>query len=184
MKLYTKTGDQGKTSLLGGKKVLKSSLRIDAYGNVDELNTFIGLLSDQGELMDDLKMELYWIQKNLFTLGSILATEAGASGFNLPEITDAEVTQVEQWIDVHDTKVPPLRNFILPTGHQIVSLAHVCRAVCRRTERSVVTLLTEEEIDPVLIRFLNRLSDYFFIFARVAGVRLGVQEVAWLPNKD
>lgn len=183
-KLYTKTGDKGKTSLLGGKKVSKADPRIDAYGNVDELNSFLGYLKDQKEVENRLKQQLYWIQEHLFTIGSILATEPGFSGFELPSISDTEVSQLEVWIDKFDGEVPPLKNFILPGGHPAVSLAHVCRSVCRRTERSVILLADNQEIDEVLVRFLNRLSDYLFIFARAIGHQLDVPEIPWSPNAD
>ncbi len=183
-KLYTKTGDKGSTSLLGGKKVSKSDLRIEAYGNVDELNSFLGYLKDQEEVESRLKQQLYWIQEHLFTIGSHLATEPGFKGFEIPKITDTEVSQLEVWIDTLDSKVPPLKNFILPGGHPAVSLAHVCRSVCRRTERSTISLAQNEEVDEVIIRFLNRLSDYLFIFARAIGHQLNVPEIPWSPNAE
>ena len=155
-KLYTKTGDKGQTSLLGGKKVSKADLRIEAYGNVDELNSFIGHLKDQEEVENRLKQQLYWIQEHLFTIGSILATEEGFKGFELPKVTTTEVSQLEVWIDKFDGQVPPLKNFILPGGHPAVSLAHICRTVCRRTERSVIALSDEAEVDQVILQFMNR----------------------------
>lgn len=183
-KLYTKTGDKGTTSLLGGKKVSKSDLRIESYGNVDELNSFLGYLKDHPEVQNRLKQQIYWIQEHLFTIGSILATEPGFSGFELPKITETEVNQLEVWIDKYDEEVPPLKNFILPGGHQAVSLSHVCRSVCRRTERSVIALSKVEEVDDVVLRFLNRLSDYLFIFARVLSHRLEVTEIPWSPGAE
>ena len=184
LKLYTKTGDKGKTSLLGGKKVSKDDLRIDAYGNVDELNAFTGLLKDQEGMDNALDEQLYWVQDRLFTIGSLLATEANFTGFELPSVKEGDVKQLEQWIDVHEAEVPPLKNFILPGGHPSVSSAHVCRTVCRRTERSIISLAASAEIDPLILQFINRLSDYFFIFARVLSVRLKVAEVPWSPAKD
>lgn len=181
-KLYTKTGDKGNTSLLGGKKVSKSHNRIEAYGNVDELNSFIGLLKDQPEVETRLKQQLYWIQETLFSLGSILATETGFKGFKLPEITSIEITQIEQWIDHYSSKVPELKNFILPGGHAAVSVCHVCRTVCRRTERSVIKLGESEPLDENIIPFLNRLSDYFFILARKIAQDLNVPETPWVPG--
>ncbi len=183
-KLYTKTGDKGTTSLLGGKKIPKSDLRIEAYGNVDELNSFLGMLKDQDEVENRLKQQIYWIQEHLFTIGSLLATEPGFTGFELPKITDTEVTQLEVWIDKFDSELPPLKNFILPGGHQAVSLSHVCRSVCRRAERSIIALGNGEDIDEVIIRFVNRLSDYLFIFARVIGKHLNVPETPWSPNEE
>ncbi len=182
-KLYTKTGDKGKTSLLGGQKVFKSDLRIEAYGNVDELNSFLGCLKDLHELEDSLKKQVSWIQEHLFTIGSVLATEPGFTGFEIPNISEREVTQLEVWIDKYDAGLRPLSNFILPGGHPVVSLCHVCRCVCRRAERSVVALTNDEQVDDVVLRFLNRLSDYLFIFARAIGHRLEVPETPWLPDK-
>ncbi len=181
-KLYTKTGDKGKTSLLGGKKVLKSHERIDAYGSVDELNSFIGLLKDKDSVETRIKHQLYWIQEALFTLGSQLATESDFSGFEIPKITGVEIMQVEQWIDHYDGQVPPLKNFILPGGHEAVSLCHVCRTVCRRAERNVTKLNENEELDENILPFLNRLSDYFFILARKIGHDLNVPETPWTPG--
>ncbi len=183
-KLYTKTGDKGQTSLLGGRKVSKSNIRIEAYGNVDELNSFIGHLKDHEAVENRLKQELYWIQEHLFTIGSNLASDPDFSGFELPSISETEVAQLEVWIDEFDAEVPPLKNFILPGGHPAVSLSHVCRTVCRRTERSVILLADSEKIDEVIIKFMNRLSDYFFIFARVLGQILEVPEVPWSPSTD
>lgn len=184
IKLYTKTGDKGQTSLLGGKKVSKADLRIEAYGNVDELNSFIGLLHDQQEVENTLKKQLSWTQNHLFNIGSILATEEDFKGFKLPKVSEAEVNQLEKWIDEFDSEVPPLKNFILPGGHQAVSFSHVCRTVCRRTERSIISLANSAQIDPLILQFINRLSDYFFIFARVLSVRLKVEEVPWSSAKD
>lgn len=182
LKIYTKAGDQGKTSLLGGKKVSKSHFRIDAYGNVDELNAFIGLLKDQQEIESRLKQQLYWIQEHLFTIGSLLASESDFSGFELPKISAAEVKQLEVWIDKYSGELPELKNFILPGGHPVVSLCHVCRTVCRRTERAIEALNVEEAVDELIIQFINRLSDYFFIFARKLGSELKVKEVPWTPK--
>ena len=184
IKLYTKTGDRGQTSLLGGKKVAKNHLRIESYGNVDELNSFIGHLKDQLQEEKALQKQLHLIQETLFTMGSILATEEGFKGFELPQISGKDVQALEDWIDQFDEEVPPLKNFILPGGHPSVSAAHICRTVCRRTERSVIALSYEEKIAPEILQFLNRLSDYFFIFARVLSVRLKVSEVPWSPRKD
>ncbi len=183
-KLYTKTGDKGKTSLLGGRGVSKANLRIEAYGNVDELNSFIGHLKDQEAVEDRLKQQLYWIQKHLFSIGSILATEADFKGFKLPVITQTEVQQLEVWIDKFDKEVPPLKNFILPGGHPAVSLTHICRTVCRRTERSIIVLNEKERLDESILQFINRFSDYLFIFARVIGHILGVREILWSSDPD
>lgn len=170
--------------MLGGKKVSKADLRIESYGNVDELNAFIGHLKDHDGVENRLKQQLYWIQEHLFSIGSILATEPGFSGFELPKISETEIQQLEVWIDKFDGEVPPLKNFILPGGHPAVSLAHICRTVCRRAERSIISLGNLEEVDPAILQFMNRLSDYLFIFARAIGHILEVPEIPWAPNKD
>jgi cob(I)alamin adenosyltransferase len=183
MKIYTKTGDKGSTSLLGGKKVPKSHDRIEAYGTVDELNSFVGLLKDQQDVEMRLKQQLYWIQETLFSLGSILATEPGFTGFALPEITSVEIKQLEQWIDHYDHQLPELKNFILPSGHTAVSTCHVCRTVCRRAERAVHKLSADQALDENILPFLNRLSDYFFILARKIALDLNVPETPWVPGE-
>lgn len=182
-KIYTKTGDGGETSLLGGKKVPKSDIRIDAYGNVDELNAFIGHLRDQEEVVPRLGQQFYWIQEHLFSIGSLLATEADFKGFELPGVTEAEITQLEVWIDKYSEELPPLKNFILPGGHQVVSLCHICRTVCRRAERGIEKLAREEPIDQHILPFINRLSDYFFVISRKLGKDLDAPEVPWVPGK-
>lgn len=184
LKLYTKTGDKGQTSLLGGQKVSKSDLRIEAYGNVDELNSFVGLLKDQKEVPARIGSQFYWIQENLFSLGSILATQSGFKGFKLPEITDVEVKQIEVWIDKYSAELPELKTFILPGGHQVVSLCHVCRTVCRRTERSIIALSNAEPVEAHIIEFMNRLSDYFFVMARKLADMLEAPETPWSPGQD
>lgn len=183
-RLYTKTGDKGQTSLLGGKKVSKAHTRIEAYGTVDELNAFIGLLKDQKEVDPRIGNQFYWIQENLFTLGSLLAMAPGFTGFELAKITATEVKQLEVWIDKYSAELPELKNFILPGGHQVVSLCHVCRTVCRRAERSVIALSLEESVDPFVIQFLNRLSDYFFIMARKMASILNAPETPWNPGNE
>lgn len=183
-KIYTKTGDKGETSLLGGKKVSKAHLRIDAYGNVDELNSFIGLLKDHKEVEARIGNQFYWIQEHLFSIGSILATENSFKGFELPKITHVEIKQLEVWIDKTSGELPELKNFILPGGHEVVSLCHVCRTVCRRTERSIVALAQQEPVAEDIIIFINRLSDYFFIMARKMAQKLDAPETPWNPGSD
>lgn len=183
-KLYTKTGDKGQTSLLGGKKVPKSHPRIESYGNVDELNSFIGLLRDHKEVDARIGNQFYWVQEHLFTIGSLLATEKGFSGFELPKISEIEIKQLEVWIDKASDELPELKNFILPGGHEVVSLCHVCRTVCRRAERSIIALAAEEAVDEHIIRFMNRLSDYFFIMARKIAQVLKAPETPWDPGSD
>lgn len=181
-KIYTKTGDAGKTSLLGGKKVSKSHIRIQAYGDVDELNSFIGMLKDQPEVEARISNQFYWIQENLFTIGSLLATESDFRGFELPKVSEIEIKQLEVWIDKYSAELPPLKNFILPGGHQVISLCHICRTVCRRAERSITLLNEEEPIEGHIIPFVNRLSDYFFIMARKMAKVLNVPETPWMPG--
>ena len=181
MKVYTKTGDAGKTSLIGGTKVEKSNYRIEAYGNVDELNAFIGLLRDQSvnESRQDI---LQFIQDTLFVIGSKLATTPGYDKFKLPEIEDSHVSKLESEIDQMSENLPELKNFILPGGHSSVSVAHVCRTVCRRTERSVLRVHEEEPVEDVILKFLNRLSDYFFVLGRKMSQDLGASEINWIPK--
>ncbi len=180
MKVYTKTGDKGKTSLIGGTKVDKSDLRIESYGNTDELNSFIGLLRDQ-EVNQGRTEILQFIQDTLFVIGSKLATTPGYTKMQLPDISEDHISRLESEIDQMTQELPELKYFILPGGHQSVSFAHVCRTVCRRTERSVIKLNQTEEVDAIIIKFLNRLSDYFFVLGRKMGQELGVEEVKWVP---
>jgi|TARA_B110000967_G_scaffold190796_1_gene215831 cob(I)alamin adenosyltransferase len=184
LKIYTKTGDNGNTSLLGGEKVAKSDLQIEAYGNVDELNTFVGLLRDQSGINSQTKTQLIWIQENLFSLGSILACTTDFKGMNLPEISKIQIGQLETWIDKYEEDLPELTSFILPGGHPTVSTCHVCRTVCRRTERSIVKWSLHKEIDKNITSFINRLSDYFFILARKISKDLNLVETPWIGNKE
>ena len=180
IKIYTKTGDQGKTSLIGGTKVLKSNIRIESYGTVDELNSFIGLLSDY--VAEDLiKSNLKEIQDRLFTIGSSLACDPEKEPLmRLPDLQEADVIRLENEMDKMNEVLPPMKNFILPGGHVAVSTAHIARCVCRRAERLCVQLMeTGSFIDPLVIKYLNRLSDYLFVLARYIGHILRVQEVAW-----
>ncbi|MEO9477284.1 MAG: cob(I)yrinic acid a,c-diamide adenosyltransferase [Cyclobacteriaceae bacterium] len=181
-KIYTKTGDKGNTSLLGGKKVSKSHERIEAYGNIDELNAFVGLLKDHPDVESKIGQQFYWIQEHLFTIGSLLATESGFKGFELPQIAEIHIKQLEVWIDKYTAELPELKNFILPGGHQAVSLCHVCRTVCRRAERSIISLAAEEEVGQHIVPFVNRLSDYFFVMSRKMAQLLKVSETPWIPG--
>ncbi len=183
MKVYTKTGDKGKTSLLGGKKVSKADLRIEAYGTVDELNAFIGLLRDQEvNQIESRQALLQDVQDNLFVIGSLLATVPGYTKFKLPEITEDHVKQLEEEIDQMQEALPELKYFILPGGNASVSQAHICRTVTRRAERTIIRLDQEEPVSPVIIRFLNRLSDYFFVLGRKMGAELNAKEINWIPK--
>ncbi|MCP4460002.1 MAG: cob(I)yrinic acid a,c-diamide adenosyltransferase [Cytophagales bacterium] len=180
-KVYTKTGDKGQTSLLGGKKVSKSNARIEAYGNVDELNSFLGYLKDHDEIKDQIGQQIQLIQRHLFSVGSILATAPDFKGFNLPQISEEDVTLLENWIDTFDKDLPELKNFIIPGGHKVVSLCHVCRTVCRRAERNVSALAEENKLGKYILPFLNRLSDYLFVMARTLSQQLKAKEIPWTP---
>lgn len=178
MKIYTKTGDQGTTALFGGTRLPKHHIRIESYGTVDELNSFIGLVRDHltNEVLRD---ELKRIQEILFTVGSHLAADPSKENLWIPEIKPTEVAFLEKGIDRMQADLPPLKNFILPGGHPVVSHCHVVRCVCRRAERNVVALGELEKVDPILSQYLNRLSDYFFVLARFVGKELDAEEVVW-----
>jgi cob(I)alamin adenosyltransferase len=180
VKIYTKTGDAGSTSLLGGSKVSKSHIRIEAYGNIDELNSFIGLLGDQ-YADGHSRVLLKEIQERLFIIGALLACDPEkAIRMQLPELMEEDVLLLEKEIDRMTGALPPLKSFILPGGHPVVSIAHICRAVCRRAERSVVQLAEAEPPGQALVlKYLNRLSDYLFTLARYAAQELGVAERKW-----
>lgn len=180
MKIYTKTGDQGTTSLFGGKRVSKADLRIDAYGTVDELNSFMGLIRDQ-DVNKKRQEILTRIQNTLFIIGSILATEPGNTKVKIPSLQESDIVSLEKEIDAMDETLPPLRFFVLPGGHPSVSFCHVARTVCRRAERLTIALHEQEPADPLVIKYLNRLSDYLFILSRKMTNELGVEEIAWKP---
>lgn len=181
MKIYTKTGDQGMTSLVGGTRVSKANLRIDTYGTVDELNAYVGLVRDQpvNEARRDLLKE---IQDRLFTIGSILASEPDQTKKKLPDLHEADLKLLEDEMDAISEIVPPLRVFVLPGGHQSVSFCHVARTVCRRAERLVIGLNSTEPTDELVAKYLNRLSDYLFMLSRLMTHELGSEEVAWHPR--
>ena len=178
MKIYTKTGDNGTTSLFGGKRVLKSDLRIETYGTVDELNSYIGLVRDQ-EVNAKRKDILVVIQDRLFTIGSILATEPGNTKVKSPSLVEEDIQLLEKEMDKMELELPPMKFFILPGGHQSVSFCHVARTVCRRAERLTIELNTQEAINPLVIKYLNRLSDYLFMLSRKMTSELGAEEVPW-----
>ncbi len=182
-KIYTKTGDKGTTALIGGTRVPKSHLRIEAYGTVDELNSYIGLCRDL--LSDEKSREiLKEIQDRLFTIGSSLACDPEKEPkMKLPDLKDADINLLEHEIDSMNEVIPPMKSFILPGGDPAVSHLHVARCICRRAERCCVRLEFEkEEVSNIVIIYLNRLSDYLFILARYASHLLGVEEVAWKPR--
>lgn len=182
MKIYTKAGDDGNTSLFGGRRIPKYADRIESYGTVDELNSFLGLLKDEVEI-EEVQTFLLKIQHNLFDIGSVLATDPN-SDFKLPGVNESDVALIEESIDEMQEILPPLKHFILPGGHKAVSYAHICRTVCRRAERRVVAVSASEEVDKQIILYLNRLSDYFFVLGRYLGLKLNVEEVKWESKKD
>jgi len=182
-KIYTRTGDLGKTSLIGGTKVPKSHIRIDAYGTVDELNSNIGLTMDH--LTDPASInQLKEIQDRLFTIGSALACDPEKEpALKIPDLKDDDILLLEREIDRMNAVLPLMKSFIMPGGHIAVSQAHVARCVCRRAERICVLMQeTGQFVDPLVIRYLNRLSDYLFILARYTGHLLKAEEIAWRPR--
>ena len=176
-KIYTKTGDQGETSLFGGQRLPKSHLRIESYGTVDELNSYLGLVRDHIEDAD-LRALLKSIQDRLFALGANLASDPSKE-MVVPDILATDIELLEKEIDRMNERLPDLKNFILPGGHPTVSYTHVARCVCRRAERLVVALSRDGAVDVILIQYLNRLSDYLFVLARYLGMLLGAEEITW-----
>ncbi len=183
MKIYTKTGDAGKTSLLGGSRVAKYHLRIEAYGTVDELNAHIGLLRSYKECQVHEEI-LLQVQDRLFTIGSELASEPGDRKFKIPQIQQDDIEVLEKQIDQMDADLPPMRNFVLPGGSLAVSQAHVARCVCRRAERIVLHLKDESDVKEPIPIYLNRLSDFLFILSRKLAHTTGVVESPWKPKID
>ena len=182
-KIYTKTGDKGSTSLIGGTKVPKSHLRIEAYGTVDELNSYIGLCKD---LLTDKQSKtiLQEIQDRLFTIGSSLACDpAKEPKMKIPDLKEDDISVLEKEIDRMNETLPPMKSFILPGGHSTVSHLHIARCICRRAERCCVRLeLEKEEVESIVIKYLNRLSDYLFMLARFTSHQLKVEEIPWRPR--
>ncbi len=180
MKIYTKSGDKGSTSLFGGTIVSKDDIQIEAYGTVDELNAFIGgLISSISD--EALVKELEEIQPLLFDIGSHLASD-GTSTQYLPVLNPEMTETLEKAIDLMTDKLPPLKSFIMPGGSVAVSQAHICRVVCRRAERRVTALANVKEVNSLIIIYLNRLSDYFFVLARYIAMSEGVEEIKWNPK--
>ena len=185
-KVYTKTGDKGKTRLAGGQQVWKDSMRVEAYGDVDELSSTIGVVrAFNADLLgnhpaaDRLEVELRWMQNKLFDVGGLLATAPGQTFKNMPTVTTRDVTRLEKLMDSCQKDLPPLKEFILPGGGKISSLLHQARTICRRAERTCVRLGREEPLDPALVRFLNRLSDALFVLARWMGQQHDEPEFLW-----
>lgn len=178
MKLYTKRGDDGQTDLIGGKRVPKHHLRVDAYGVVDELNAAIGLALACCQL-DAVRSSLITVQSRLFDLGAELATSNSAKP-SPARITDADAAELEKQIDICSGGLPPLQNFILPGGSELAARLHLARTVCRRAERAVVALAEHEEVSTQATIYLNRLSDLLFVLARLANAEAGVEDVPWV----
>jgi cob(I)alamin adenosyltransferase len=184
-RIYTKRGDAGETSLVGGQRVSKDATRIEAYGTVDELNAFVGLAAvscAQDSRLAPLAAILGRVQHELFNLGSILVTEPADVHPNQPRVTGAEIAQLEHEIDSMNAQLPALRSFVLPGGTRLNAELHVARTVCRRVERLVVAMAHQESVPPEVIPYLNRLSDAMFVWSRWVNYTLGVPEVLWEPN--
>jgi cob(I)alamin adenosyltransferase len=182
IKIYTKFGDKGHTSLLGGSRVPKYHQKIEAYGTIDELNSFVGLVRDN-DISEHYKQVLLIIQERLFVMESLIAAESEEFIEALPKLTEEDIELLEKEIDAMNKELPELKNFILPGGHQVVSYCHVARTICRRAERIVIKLSQEENVDSLAIKYLNRLSDYFFVLARKIALDLEVEEIHWKPEK-
>jgi cob(I)alamin adenosyltransferase len=181
MKIYTKTGDKGQTSLFGGKRVPKHDLRIECYGTVDELNSYIGLIRDQDIDGNSMKI-LIEIQDRLFTIGSILATEPGNTKVKVPQVNNDDIILLEKEIDKMNETLPEMRSFVLPGGHTTVSYCHIARCVCRRAERIASHLSELEEVNNIVLVYLNRLSDYLFVLSRKITVDKGAKEIPWVAR--
>lgn len=181
MKIYTKTGDKGQTGLIGGSRVSKNDLRINAYGTVDELNSHVGLLRD---LIEDEKInaQLLLIQDRLFTAGSLLAVGDKGTKMKLPQLHSSNIKDLEDCIDAMDKDLPAMKNFVLPGGHITVSNCHITRTVCRRAERFIVELSQSTELDALIVAYFNRLSDYLFTLSRKLALDLKAKETPWTPK--
>ncbi len=190
MKIYTKTGDDGTTALFGGTRVSKHNIRIDSYGTLDELNSFLGLLRDQ-EIDSHSKSTLIKIQEKLFVIGAILATDPekeilknGKKRLNIKRVSDDDILFLESEMDKMDENLPPMTHFILPGGHQTVSFCHVARSVCRRAERLSSALYQHSPFEENALKYLNRLSDYLFVLARFLSKQVQAEEIKWIPEKE
>jgi cob(I)alamin adenosyltransferase len=180
MKIYTKKGDKGQTSLIGGTRVDKHHIRIEAYGTVDELNSYLGLVRDL-ENNEHSKAILIHIQDRLFTIGSLLASDPNKSKMKLPEITEEDIALLENEMDNMNAVLPEMRSFVLPGGHPAVSHCHIARCICRRAERKTTHLATTDAVQEIVIKYLNRLSDYLFVLGRKRSIDLKIEEIPWKP---
>jgi cob(I)alamin adenosyltransferase len=181
MKIYTKTGDKGQTSLIGGTRVPKSHIRIEAYGTIDELNSYIGLIRDQ-QIDEHSSQILIEIQDRLFTIGSTLASDTEKSKMKIPDLKEEDITLLEQEMDKMNETLPEMRSFILPGGHTTVSFCHIARCVCRRAERLTIHLSENSFVSELVIKYLNRLSDYLFVLSRKLTHDLHAGEIPWKPR--
>ena len=181
MKIYTKKGDSGTTQLIGGTRVAKSHRRIDAYGTIDELNSYVGLIRDQA-ICTNSKHILIEIQDRLFTIGALLASDPNKKSMQLPTIQIEDVEKLEQEIDKMNETLPEMRSFVLPGGHTTVSFCHIARCVCRRAERLCINLSDETLQKTLILQYLNRLSDYLFVLSRYLSKDLGAEEIPWQPK--
>jgi cob(I)alamin adenosyltransferase len=181
MKIYTKTGDKGQTSLIGGTRVPKHHIRIEAYGTVDELNSHIGLIRDQ-QIDEHSKKILIEIQDRLFTIGSSLASDPDKSRMKIPDLKEEDITLLEKDIDAMNEVLPEMRSFVLPGGNTIVSYCHIARCVCRRAERKAIYLSENSFVHELVIKYLNRLSDYLFVLSRKISHDLKATEILWKPR--
>ncbi len=187
MKIYTRKGDSGETSLFGGKRVGKDDLRVEAYGTVDELNSVLGLaVASLPDDVQDWRAALVDVQSDCFTIGAMLATPktGAAKPEHIPELSQRRIEDIEDGIDRLDEELEPLESFVLPGGSISAAALHLARSVCRRAERQVVALGQSAEIEPVVIKYLNRLSDFLFTLARAANARQGIPDVKWHPTEE
>jgi cob(I)alamin adenosyltransferase len=182
MKIYTKTGDKGETSLFGGRRISKAHLRIECYGTVDELNSHVGLVRDVVSNEADKEI-LYTIQNKLFVIGAIMASDPEKEKSKMiPDILEGDIQLLEDTMDLYNEKLEDLQSFILPGGHVYVSYCHVARCVCRRAERLAVALAEVEKVDDLTVKYLNRLSDFLFVLSRKVAKDLNVEEIKWNPK--
>lgn len=190
MKIYTKTGDKGTTALIGGTRVPKHHIRIETYGTIDELNSYLGLIRDQ-DIEDHHKQILIGIQKKLFIISAVLATDPekailknGKNRLNIPELSSGDINILEQEIDSMNETLSPLTHFVLPGGHQTVSFCHIARCVCRRGERLATALNDFQPLESLILSYLNRLSDYLFVLARKLTDDMKATEIKWIPEQS
>lgn len=183
MKIYTKTGDKGMTSLIGGKRVPKNSARLESYGTIDELNSYLGMIR-AFPLEAQVLNELVEIQSRLFDVGGNLATDPEAENVKVAlGVCGTDIELLEKGIDRMDAEVPPMKYFVLPGGNQCISFCHIARTVCRRAERRILDLAAEAEVDELVLKYVNRLSDYLFMLSRKVAHDMDIEEMPWMPGK-